>query len=211
MWKEMKCCIKNIAKVECRAERSSSYAETKLYSSVRKNIKKMKRLVSFSWLFPCLVLLFASCSKERATRTGEIASAVAVLQTETPAAKGGNIYVLKFKAGHTKEDCGGTCFNGTAHRECYGFGDLCDNVGSIEVHPPFSKVTGTEGVYEASALYPEDFSDEEVYGMPARSFKIEGEERWLNIPEQVLERDAETRCFLVRGIRFSSNPLYANR
>lgn len=46
--------------------------------------------------------------------------------------------------------------------------------------------------------------------MPARSFKIEGETRWINIPPQILERDSRTHCFVVKNITFTDMPIYKN-
>ena len=59
-------------------------------------------------------------------------------------------------------------------------------------------------------LYPEDISDYETFAMPARSFKIEGETRWINIPSQILERDSRTHCFVVKNITFTDMPIYKN-
>ena len=46
--------------------------------------------------------------------------------------------------------------------------------------------------------------------MPARSFYIKENNQWINIPQQTLERDTETRCFLVKGITFTEKAIYPN-
>lgn len=150
---------------------------------------------------------FIACLKdEDASRRKESVPAVAIVMDSEVPTKGDLGFLLKTKVGHTEEECGGTCFYGI-HKDCHGFGDLCEMVGRIGLEPPVSK----GGVaYSAVTQYPEDFSDEETFLMPDRSFKIEGQERWLNIPEQVFLRDIETRCFRIQGITFTDEPLYIN-
>lgn len=167
----------------------------------------MKKLV-FLVLMGCAVLAaFISCSKDGyVSSRKEAVPAVAVALDKDGHAKGGGGYWLQTKAGHTKEECGGACYNGE-HADCYGFGNLCDLVGAIELDPPVSKGPAD---YSAMARYPEDFSDEEMFLMPARSFAVEGEDEWLNVPRQVFERDPATRCFRIQGITFTKEPLYIN-
>ena len=167
----------------------------------------MKKLVSLVLMGVGALVTFIACLKdEDASRRKESVPAVAITMDSEVPTKGDLDFLLKTKVGHTKEECGGTCFYGI-HKDCHGFGDLCEMVGRIGLEPPVSK----GGVaYSAVTQYPEDFSDEETFLMPDRSFKIEGQERWLNIPEQVFLRDIETRCFRIQGITFTDEPLYIN-
>ena len=167
----------------------------------------MKKLVLLFLVGSVVLAAFVSCSEEGAVvaRKGYV-PAVAVALDGGGHAKGGGGYWLQTKAGHTKEECGGNCYKG-GHKDCHGFGNLCDLVGAIEFDPPLSKGAA---VYSAMARYPEDFSDEEVFLMPARSFAVEKEDEWLNVPRQVFERDPATRCFRIQGITFTKEPLYIN-
>ena len=171
----------------------------------------MKKLVSLVLMGVGTLVTFIACLKdEDASRRKESVPAVAITMDSEVPTKGDLDFLLKTKVGHTKEECGGNCWK-NGHRDCYGFGKACEIEAGIGLHPPISKGGDAFVSYEASAQYPEDFSDDDEFLMPNRSFKIEGQESWLNIPEQVFVRDSETRCFRIHGITFTKEPLYINR
>lgn len=125
---------------------------------------------------------------------------------------GGNVISLQTRAGHTEENCDRTCSDDKAfHKDCQGSGRECHVEGGLELEPMIPKAKELQGIrYVGRCLYPEDISDYETFAMPARSFKIEGETRWINIPPQILERDSRTHCFVVKNITFTDMPIYKN-
>ena len=160
------------------------------------------------------VLLFGSgCSKDnplsqQGNDEQELSSTATLLHSK----KGGAVVGLNTRVGHTKEDCDGSCHPGyNTHRDCAGHGKACQTWGTIEFEKPLSKSISTPlHHFNAHCLDPEDFSDYETFAMPARSFYIKENNQWINIPQQTLERDTETRCFLVKGITFTEKAIYPN-
>ena len=160
------------------------------------------------------VLLFGSgCSKDnplsqQGNDEQELSSTATLLHSK----KGGAVVGLNTRVGHTKEDCDGSCHPGyNTHRDCAGHGKACQTWGTIEFEKPLSKSISTPlHHFNAHCLYPEDFSDYESLAMPARSFYMEETKQWLNIPQQILERDPQTYCFLIKNITFTGKAAYSN-
>lgn len=125
--------------------------------------------------------------------------------------KGKAIIGIRTRIGHKQEVCDGTCTpTPTGHKDCQGRGEECPVYANIEMEPIVKSAAGKSDVYAARCLYPEDLSDYEVFSMPERSFKFEDEDVWLNIPAQLLERDAATRCFIIKNITFTKEALYVD-
>ena len=125
-------------------------------------------------------------------------------------AKGGHIIGIKTRAGHSKENCDGSCSQTRKHIDCQGTGKECLLFGNIELEPIVKSLPTSSGLYTGKCLYPEDISDYETFSMPARSFYMEKEQMWLNFPEQILHRHPESRCFIIKSITFTVKPLHPN-
>lgn len=137
---------------------------------------------------------------------------VAYWMADNHAKGGGSIIGLNFYAGHAKEDCDGSCSDERSfHRDCQGSGRKCNLLGGLELEPMIPKSGEMQCInYIGRCLYPEDISDDEIFAMPARSLRLENVGRWINIPEQILERDSKPRCFVVKNITFTDVPVYEN-
>ena len=122
--------------------------------------------------------------------------------------KGGITIKIRTRIGHKKEVCDKSC-RGTTHRDCQGSGSECALFGNIEMEPIIKSTPNSLG-HTGRCLYPEDISDEETFAMPARSFKIENTDQWVNIPEQILRREYESNCFIINNISFTNFALYPN-
>lgn len=84
-------------------------------------------------------------------------------------AKGGHVIGIKTRAGHSKENCDGTCSNDNKHIDCQGTGKECPLFGNIELEPIVKSLPTSSSLYTGKCLYPEDISDYETFSMPARS------------------------------------------
>ena len=176
------------------------------------NMKRLKP-TSIAAVISAILLFGSGCSKDnplsqQGNDEQELSSTATLLHSK----KGGAVVGLNTRVGHTKEDCDGSCHPGyNTHRDCAGHGKACQTWGTIEFEKPLSKSISTPlHHFNAHCLYPEDFSDYETFAMPARSFYIKENNQWINIPQQTLERDTETRCFLVKGITFTEKAIYPN-
>lgn len=125
-------------------------------------------------------------------------------------AKGGAIIGIRTRIGHKADVCDGSCSNDNKHMDCQGNGYECSLVSNLEMKPIFSKSSTQTLIYIGQCLYPEDISDCETFSMPARSFLIEKEQHWLNIPMQIIHRNPQNRCFIIKNITFTSQALYPN-
>lgn len=122
--------------------------------------------------------------------------------------KGGPVLGIGTRVGHKKENCDASCGKNRKHIDCQGSGSECSIFGSIEMKPIF-KSTAQE-TYTGHCLYPEDISDEETFSMPDRSFFIQESNQWVNIPKQLLKRDSQDGCFIIKNITFTHQAVYPN-
>jgi len=126
-------------------------------------------------------------------------------------------YSLSSNAGHKSEDCGGKCTytNGVwRHVDCQGFGHSCSLKASISITKNLPDKPENK-YYTGMGLNDYEPIDEETFNMPARSFYIKdgGFENgyiWINIPEQVLERDIKTKQFIYKNITFTTDQQFKN-
>lgn len=174
------------------------------------NMKRLKP-TSIAAAISAVLLFGSGCSKDNPlSQQGKKEQSIFSTATFLQSSKGKPIIGLETRAGHTKQECDRSCEkSGLYHVDCAGNGKQCQIFGSIEIERPISKNT-TSGVFAAHCIYPEDFSDDETFAMPSRSFYIEETNQWLNIPQQLLERTPETKCFLIKGITFTEKAIYPN-
>ena len=172
-------------------------------------------------------IIAASCVKENESanklqKKACTATAVKIAAPYLKAAPGhasGSLgtYVLSAKAGHNSSECGGGCMairGVRKHMDCQGFGSNCGLKASVYVNK-VKPDSSNSNKYMAVGLNDYEPTDEHVFYMPARSFYIEDKTTeqgyiWLNIPEQVLERDAKSKQFVYSNITFTENPLFEN-
>lgn len=170
----------------------------------------------------CLISLWlASCVKENDGVNTKVKqadkSATAKLLKRLKTNNFAGTYLLTSRVGHKSSDCGGKCRygNGTHyHASCQGFGSECYLRASINISKAIPDDT-TDNYYTAIGINDYEPIEESDFSMPARSFYIEDENLengyiWLNIPEQLLQRDEESNQFVYKEITFSSEPLFEN-
>ena len=122
-------------------------------------------------------------------------------------------YDLRFAVGHTAQQCGGKCiklFGEYTHVNCVGFGNVCnyrvivsvDEDGTISGN--FKLTTSDVNALGSSLIFP----------FPDRSLMITNPQNntdlWLNIPEQVLQRNNENESFIFHDAWFSENAELVN-
>ena len=118
-------------------------------------------------------------------------------------------YLLVTTIGHRSSDCGGRCITIDGiqcHIDCMGEGNIC-----IQATPVILNQTGT--VFTATTTDTFGLTSEDFFLMPARSLDFEdgkGNHSFLNIPSQLLFRDATTQQFTFTGLSFSSMAAYIN-
>lgn len=125
-------------------------------------------------------------------------------------------YALSSKVGHNSSECSGCVMIGGArkHVDCQAWGNKCGSNASVAI----SKVepdNQENQEYAATGLNDYEPTDEAFYYMPARSFYIENSEFengyiWINIPEQMLERDDESNQFKYVNITFTNEAMFEN-
>lgn len=170
----------------------------------------------------CLISLWlASCVKEndgvntKVKQTDKSAKAQLLKRLKTNSYAG--TYLLTSSIGHKSSECGGRCkyLNGTwQHVSCQGYGSECSMRASVNISKAIPDDT-TDNFYTAIGINDYEPIEESDFSMPARSFYIEDENLengyiWLNIPEQVLQRDEESNQFVYKDISFTAEPLFDN-
>lgn len=126
-------------------------------------------------------------------------------------------YSLFSKVGHTANSCNNSCVmlgGKRGHINCQGPGNLCNLSASISV-------TNTDPenpeniLYNAIGLFDYEPTDDTTFFMPDRSYYIEDDNFengyiYLNIPTQILNRDAASNQFLYYNITFTEAALFDN-
>ncbi|MFZ4740572.1 MAG: hypothetical protein ACOYLE_05365 [Bacteroidales bacterium] len=126
-------------------------------------------------------------------------------------------FSLSSNVGHKSEDCGGKCTytNGVwRHVDCQGAGHNCAYKASVSITKTLPDKP-EDKYYTGMGLNDYEPIDEATFNMPARSFYIEDKifdngYIWINIPEQVLERDIQTKQFIYKNITFTSIQKFKN-
>jgi hypothetical protein len=172
----------------------------------------------------CLVGIWAtSCVKENLTENTKVknvdkTSTAQLLKTlKTNSTNYGGVYLFSTNIGHKSSDCGGKCkyYNGVwCHVSCQGFGSECTlsamvNISKAIPDDPYDIYYTGLGINDYEPI--EDLT----FNMPARSLYIEVDTLengfiWINIPEQILQRDDETNQFIYKAITFTEEPLFEN-
>ena len=114
--------------------------------------------------------------------------------------------LLSMSIGHDSKDCTGCMMiNGhIVHVNCMGNGNYCAIAAVVHLQQVGTDVTAT--TTDTFGLTSENF-----FLMPARSLNYTDEHNnriFLNIPGQMVYRDATTQQFTFTGLSFTSSPLY---
>ena len=164
---------------------------------------KRKLLYLFcGFLMLTLSLSVHSCSKEN--HAGQQGSRLVPLRG---GAKTENQYWMFCAMGHDGSRCPGCItINGKrVHIDCQGAGDACLKATRITLQ------YSVDSVLTASTLDTFGLTNLNILNMPARSFSLEfndGVYVYLNIPGQMVYRDATTQQFTFTGLSLTSSPLY---
>ena len=172
-------------------------------------------------------LLVTSCVKDSETDNANVQNVQKIETTSTgkflthlkaiSASNYSGTFSLSSNIGHKSEDCGGKCTyaNGVwRHVDCQGAGHNCAYKASVSITKTLVDKP-EDKYYTGMGLNDYEPIDEATFNMPARSFYIEDKifengYIWINVPEQVLERDIKTKQFIYKSITFTKEQLFKN-
>ncbi len=124
-----------------------------------------------------------------------------------PETKTGSIFYMVSQVGHDGSKCPGCVFEAgqLVHVDCQGDGSQCNITASVTLQQVGSAITAT--TTDTFGLTSEDF-----FNMPARSLSTgeSGNNAYLNIPAQLVERDTTTLQFTFTGLFYTGKPAYNN-
>lgn len=177
----------------------------------------MKKTNVFLVLVCLIVILVSSCVKDNETpntkikKSDKTSTAQFLKRLKTNSFEG--VYGLSTKAGHKYSYCNGTC-KGTYHVNCQGVGQECDLRANINIAKNFPD-NKYDIYYTGIGINSYEPIEDSLFSMPARSLYIENTEYengyiWMNIPEQELRRDNESKLFIYKDITFTDEPLFEN-
>ena len=163
----------------------------------------MKKVLTFTLL---AAVLFGACEKESKHTTQELSSNRVINIPADGKTAGSTILVMSI--GHDGKNCNGCVFeNGQLrHMDCMGDGNYCATATSVHIQQIGTAVTAT--TTDTFGLTSENF-----FLMPARSLNYTDEHNnriYLNIPGQMVYRDATTQQFTFTGLFYSSTAAYSN-
>jgi hypothetical protein len=182
----------------------------------------MKKVNLMLAMLSIIGLMATSCVKDNDIENNAEQQTLTTTTANTPTAVRMNrfkstsfegVYLLASNVGHKSTECGGKCkySNGTwFHSDCQSFGNVCSLRASVNV-----SYTGVSNIYKGMGINDYEPIDEVDFSMPDRSFYVENEnfpngKGWLNVPEQVLQRDPLTHQFIYKNISFTKEALYKN-
>ena len=109
--------------------------------------------------------------------------------------------------GHDGTKCSGCVYRHGqwVHENCQGFGNLCSTSASVTLQQVGTDITAT--TTDTFGLTSLDF-----FNMPARSLSTgeSGNNAYLNIPAQLVERDTATLQVTFTGLFYTNKPEYNN-
>lgn len=117
-------------------------------------------------------------------------------------------YFILAKCGHLAKDCNNSCTTSGGlifHVDCTGAGNICDIAGYIAVTP-----MPNSNFYQAVTTGKGDFTGGDFFLMPDRSLAIEGDEYFLNIPEQLIFRDSVSGQFTLNDLFYTNYQYFDN-
>ena len=165
----------------------------------------MKRVLTLTTL--AVIFLLGSCKKEKQNDESYRPSPNRVITLPSDGKLLSNtLFVMSI--GHKAEGCNGCIWdNGRyVHINCMGAGHYCSKSVAVILNEIGSNITATT----TDTL---DLTSEDFFLMPDRSLNYTDENNnrvYLNIPEQMVYRDAVTRQFTFTGLFITNTPEYNN-
>ena len=165
----------------------------------------MKRVLTLTTL--AVILLLGSCKKEKQNVESYHPSPNRVITLPSDGKSLSNtLFVMSI--GHKAENCEGCIWNNGKyiHIDCMGPGSYCSKSVAVVLNEVGSDITAT-------TTDTFDLTSEDFFLMPDRSLNYTDENNnrvYLNIPEQMVYRDAVTRQFTFTGLFITNTPEYSN-
>lgn len=153
--------------------------------------------------------LFVACKREDTQTATPEQTQNRVIALPNDSKTGNNPIVLSTTCGHSRKDCKGCMMvNGhLIHVDCMGNGTCCTVVAAVQLQQVGSTITAT-------TTDTFDLTSEDFFLMPDRSLYYgedeKGQDVYLNIPEQQVERNSTTLQFTFTGLFFSNTAAYEN-
>ena len=166
----------------------------------------MKKLLTFTLL---AALLLGACEKEenQTATQGQTLNRVILLPDKEKT--GAPSIILALTMGHSSKDCKGCIMidGHIFHVDCMGNGNYCATIAAVQLQQIGTAVTAT-------TTDTFDLTSEDFFLMPDRSLYCgkdeKGNDIYLNIPEQQVNRDSVTLQFTFMGLFFSETAAYSN-
>ncbi len=121
--------------------------------------------------------------------------------------KTGSSYLMVSQVGHDGSNCPGCVIDAGQyiHVNCQGYGNKCILSSNVNLISVGTDITAT--TTDTFGLTSLDF-----FNMPARSLSTgeSGNNAYLNIPAQLVERDSATLQFTFTGLFYTNKPEYNN-
>ena len=153
-------------------------------------------------LFLLLMLFLPSCQKQIEPEVPDNR----IINVSSDDKTGGN-YLLVCFLGHDGSKCPGCVLRDgqLIHVNCQGAGSACATSSSVTLQQVGTVITAT--TTDTFGLTSLDF-----FNMPARSLSTgeSGNNAYLNIPAQLMERDTATLQFTFTGLFYTGKPAYNN-
>lgn len=165
----------------------------------------MKRVLTLTTL--AVIFLLGSCKKEKQNDESYRPSPNRVITLPSDGKSLSNtLFVMSI--GHKAEECNGCIWDGgkLVHLNCMGPGSYCSVSAVVQLEQIGTAITATT----TDTL---DLTSEDFFLMPDRSLNYTDENNnrvYLNIPEQMVYRDAVTRQFTFTGLFITNTPEYNN-
>ena len=153
-------------------------------------------------LFLLLMLFLPSCQKQIEPEVPDNR----IINVSSDDKTGGN-YLLVCFLGHDGSKCPGCVLRDgqLIHVNCQGAGSACATSSSVTLQQVGTVITAT--TTDTFGLTNQNF-----FNMPARSLSTgeSGNNAYLNIPAQLVERDTTTLQFTFTGLFYTGKPAYDN-
>ena len=169
----------------------------------------MKRNIFFISMMAALII--TGCDKTSVSNLNRPITENYAALGESTSKESGKPIEITYHVGHNMSDCNGCIYiNGElGHADCQGWGNAC--VTRIRIWPIGGHTSSTPFSAVVDTLW--DVTSEDYYNMPDRSLNYTDENNnrvYLNIPEQMVYRDAVTRQFTFTGLFITNTPAYNN-
>lgn len=154
------------------------------------------------------ILLLGACEKENenAEMFQPSVNRVVVIPSNNKTA---STTILLSQIGHDAKTCNGCVWDGgkMVHENCMGDGHYCAFAAAVQLDQVGDIITAT-------TTDTFDLTSEDFFLMPDRSLYCgkdeKGNDIYLNIPEQQVNRDSVTLQFTFMGLFFSETAAYSN-